>query len=332
MKADELRRLYYEMLRIRLVEERITALYFEQEMRCPVHLSIGQEAVAVGVCASLARDDNALSGHRSHAHYLAKGGDLNAFFAELYGKVTGCSKGKGGSMHLIDLSAGFLGAVPVVGNTLSIAVGAAFSTRLRRETRAVVIFLGEATTEPGAFHESMNFAALWNLPVLFVCENNLYSVYSPLSVRQPRGRDNVTLARGYGIESFRGDGNDVQTVHALAAQAIDKVRRGGGPVYLELATYRWREHCGPNYDNDLGYRSEEEFVGWKARDPVLTCESRLRRDGLIDDAGRAAMTERIGAEIDAAVAFAKESPWPPREMLTAHVYTDHGMEQRDTTA
>src|SRR5579859_6536135 len=185
---DLQRRLYRGLLRLRLVEERIAELYPEQEMRCPVHLSIGQEAVAVGVCDHLEPADQALSGHRSHGHYLAKGGDLRAMLAELYGRETGCARGKGGSMHLVDLEAGFLGATPIVASTIPIAVGVAFAARLRGQPLVTVAFFGEGATEEGVFHEAANFAALHRLAVVFVCENNLYSVYSPLEVRQPAGR------------------------------------------------------------------------------------------------------------------------------------------------
>lgn len=318
--AEELKRLYAAMLRIRTVEEWIAEHYPEQEMRCPVHLSIGQEAVAVGVCAGLGRQDHVLSAHRSHAHYLAKGGDLKAFFAELYGRATGCASGKGGSMHLIDLAAGFLGAVPIVGNTIPIAVGAAFSSRLGRDGRVAVVFFGEGTTEAGVYLESLNFAKLWNLPVVFVCENNLYSVYSPIDVRQPQDRDNAAIARGHGVESLTGHGNDVLTTRRLAGYAIQKAREGGGPTFLEFSTYRWREHCGPYYDNDLGYRTEREFQEWKAKDPLRQFEHQLRQDGQIDDAYVARLTAELTAEIDEAVAFAKASPWPGRDLLTAHVY------------
>ncbi|MBI4331624.1 MAG: thiamine pyrophosphate-dependent dehydrogenase E1 component subunit alpha, partial [Chloroflexi bacterium] len=183
--SDIEKKLYYAMLRIRLVEERIAELYPEQQMRCPVHLCTGQEAIAAGVSAHLTSDDYALSNHRSHGHYLAKGGDLKAMMAEIYGRVTGCSRGKGGSMHLVDLAAGFLGATPIVGSTIPMAVGAALATVMKGEKRVTVAYFGDAAVEEGVFHESLNFAALKRLPVVFVCENNFFSVYSPLSVRQP---------------------------------------------------------------------------------------------------------------------------------------------------
>lgn len=320
METKTLRQLYYDMLRIRMVEEKIADLYPEQEMRCPVHLCIGQEAVAVGVCANLSDDDYVLSGHRSHGHYLAKGGDLKAMIAELYGKVTGCTFGKGGSMHLVDLSVGFLGAVPIVGSTIPIAVGAAFGSVMRNEARATVVFFGEGATEEGVFHESVNFAALKNLPVVFVCENNLYSVYSPLSVRQPEGREVFWLAKGHGVESYQGNGNDVVEVYDLTQRAIRKAKAGGGPTFLEFETYRWREHCGPYYDNDLGYRTEHEFQTWKKRDAIEALKRRQFKEGLLCQPDIDKMVSDLKSEIEEAFVFAKESPFPEKALLSEHLY------------
>jgi len=320
MEAESLKRLYYQMLRIRMIEEKIAELYPEQEMRCPVHLSIGQEAIAVGVCANLSGGDYVLSNHRSHGHYLAKGGGLKGMMAELYGKVTGCSQGKGGSMHLVDLSVGFLGATPIVGSTIPIAVGVAFGSMMRGEERVTVIFFGEAATEEGVFHESINFAILKRLPIVFICENNMYSVYSPLSVRQPEGREIFKLAKGHNIESYQGDGNDAIGVYQSAEQAIRKARRGGGPTLLEFKTYRWREHCGPYYDNDLGYRSESEFQEWKRHCPVEMLEKHLLGDGILCDKDINSMVSRLKIEIEGAVVFAKESPFPEEQSLLEHIY------------
>lgn len=320
MEADTLKKLYYEMLRIRMIEEKIAELYPEQQMRCPVHLSIGQEAVAVGVCANLAREDYVLSNHRSHGHYLAKGGNLKAMMSELYGKVTGCSQGKGGSMHLVDLSAGFLGATPIVGSTLPIAVGVAFGSVMRGEENVSIVFFGDAATEEGVFHESLNFAALKKLPVIFICENNLYSVYSPLSVRQPEGREIFELAKGYGVESYQGDGNDVVEVYRLAEQAVRKARKGGGPTFLEFKTYRWREHCGPCYDNDLGYRTESEFLQWKRCCPIEKLKERMLVDGIFSKEDIDGMVGVLEAEIEDAVRFARESPFPEEHHLLKDIY------------
>ncbi len=282
------------LVRIRRVEEAIAARYAEGQMRCPVHLSIGQEAVAVGVCSHLEPQDYAVSTHRAHAHYLAKGGDLNRMIAEIYGKATGCSEGRGGSMHLTDLSVGFLGSTPIVGGSLPVGVGAAFGAHLQGESRLTAIFFGEGATEEGVFAESLNFAALKKLPVLFVCENNLYSVYSPLSVRQPRARSIPALARAHGMLALQGDGNLLEEVCSLTKQGVDHIRKGHGPCLIEFATYRRREHCGPHPDP---FQPEEEVAHWALRDPLRGIE--------IDES-------EIHAEIEAAFAFARESPFPRR--------------------
>ena len=320
MPADLAQQLYYQMLRIRMVEEAIADLYAKQDMRCPIHLCIGQEAVAVGVCAALAADDYVLSGHRSHGHYLAKGGNLSAMLAEFYGKVTGCCQGKGGSMHLVDLAAGFLGAVPIVGSTMPIAVGTALASVMRGESRITAVFFGEGATEEGVFHESLNFAALQKLPVVFVCENNLYSVYSPLAVRQPAGREVVALARGHGVESMQGDGNNVVEVYSLAQQAIHRARSAAGPVFLEFKTYRWREHCGPHYDNDLGYRSMSEFDAWQQRCPLTTFAAWLLQEQVLTPVDMARMRQEVEAEIQAAIVYAQDSPFPEAALVMEHIY------------
>lgn len=320
VSAETALALYRTMRRIRRVEEAIVERYPEQRMRCPVHLCIGQEAVAAGVCQALEGDDQIVSGHRSHGHYLAKGGDLKAMMAEIYGKATGCSGGKGGSMHLIDRAAGFLGATPIVGGTIAMAVGVALAAKLRGETRISVAFFGDAAVETGIFHESLNFAATHRLAVLLVCENNLYSVYSPLSVRQPEGRPIVALARGHGITADALDGNDAEAVHVAVRDAIESLRAGDGPVFLEFATYRWREHCGPNLDNDIGYRAPEEFEAWLPRCPIATHRARLLNDHAVDEDALGRMDADIDKEVRDAFAFAEESAFPPVEEMSTEVY------------
>lgn len=320
VEETTLRRVYHDMLRIRLVEEAIAARYGQQEMRCPTHLCTGQEAIAVGVCAALAREDYVMSGHRSHGHYLAKGGNLKAMLAEIYGKATGCSGGNGGSMHLVDLAVGFLGATPIVAATIPIAVGVALGSTMKGESRVTVIFFGDAAPEAGVFHESLSFAALKRLPVLFVCENNLYSVYSPLSVRQPAGRTIADLAAAHGLAASQGDGNDVVQVYQLAQQAVRQVRAGAGPAFLEFTTYRWREHCGPAYDNSLGYRPPGEFETWKQRCPLELLKRRLLREGLLSQRDQEEMTAQLQAEIEEAFTFARTSPMPDAGSLLEHVY------------
>ncbi len=317
---DVRRGLLREMLRIRLVEEEIAKRYHEQEMRCPVHLSIGQEAIAAGVCGVLEREDLVISTHRAHAHYLAKGGDLNAMIAEIYGKVDGCARGRGGSMHLVDLERGMAGSTPIVGSSVPIAVGLAFAASLRGESHVTVVFFGEGMTEEGAFGECLNFAALRALPVIFVCENNLYSVYSPLEVRQPARRDRAMIARAHGIEAHCGDGNDASAVRTAAQAAVRRARNGDGPSYLEFETYRWREHCGPNYDNDIGYRTPEEFEAWRARCPVERMQKELFAQGAMMQAQLMELRAGIEEEIRAAFAFAEASPFPAADELMTGIY------------
>jgi TPP-dependent pyruvate/acetoin dehydrogenase alpha subunit len=290
-----------QLLRIRLIEEAIAKRYGEQKMRCPVHLSIGQEAVAVGVCAHLKKRDFAVSGHRAHAHYLAKGGDLKKMIAEIFGKETGCSKGRGGSMHLVDLDAGFLGSTPIVGGSIPIGVGAAFGAFLKSESRVVAIFFGEGATEEGVFSECLNFASLKKLPVLFVCENNLYSVYSPLNVRQPTERSISLIAQAHGLLALHGDGNNLDEVSTLTQKALDHIHLGKGPVLLEFATYRFREHCGPCPDP---FQPKEEVLRWQMKDPLCTLNL--------------ATSPEILKEIDEAFAFAEASPWPSCQAWCKH--------------
>ena len=315
---------FIAMLRIRLVEEAIAARYGEQEMRCPVHLSIGQEAIAAGVCAAFETTDYLLGTHRSHAHYLAKGGNLRTMIAEIYGRATGCSGGRGGSMHLCDHDVGILATTPIVGSTLPIAVGTAFGSAMQADGRVTVVFFGDGTTEEGVFSESLNFAALKSLPIIFVCENNLYSVYSPLAVRQPAGRNRVAIAAAHGMFAVRGDGDDVEAIYHLTQEAVLRARNGGGPSYIEFDTYRWREHCGPNYDNDIGYRSEDEYLSWKARDPLTRLEHAMLDAGFMSADEIAAVRAEIEREIDEAFAFAFASPFPDPGTLHRDLYAEVG--------
>lgn len=313
--------LYRKMQLIRLTEEAIAARYGEQEMRCPTHLCIGQEAVAAGVSAHLEPTDYIMSTHRSHGHYLAKGGDLKALIAELYGRDTGCSRGKGGSMHLIDLKAGVLGATPIVGSTIPIATGAAFALKLQKRVGPVsVVYFGDAATEEGVFHEAVNFAVLKSLPVIFVCEHNLYSVYTRIDVRQPASRQIYELAAAHGVETHHGDGNNAREVYEVMGRVIDRARQGIGPFLVQFETYRWREHCGPAFDNQLGYRELSEFESYQQRDPIVRLHSELIAEGYSSEAELAGIDAEIASEIEAAFDFARNSPYPHRALLDDHVY------------
>lgn len=306
--------LFRDMLRNRRIEEEIARRYADQEMRCPVHLSVGQEAIAAGVCMALGHRDQVVSTHRAHAHYLSKGGDLKRMLAEFHGKATGCCGGRGGSMHIFDKDVGMLLSLPIVSSGIPIAVGAALAMRQAGTQDVAVSFLGDAAVEEGVFHEAANFAALRRLPVLFVCENNLYSCYTGLSERQP----NLPLERfavAHGMASATADGNDAALVYETTAAAVARARAGEGPSFLVFDTYRWLEHCGPSYDNDIGYRSPAEFEAWKARDPLVQMRTRLRALGQLDEAGEASLCREIDSEIDAAFRFALESPLPqPQEI------------------
>lgn len=311
--------LYRQMSRIRSVEETIADRYAEQKMRCPTHLSIGQEAVAAVYGQYIRPEDYAVSTHRAHAHYLAKGGDLKRMIAEIYGKSTGCSSGKGGSMHLVDKSVGFMGSTAIVGGTIPIGVGLAFAIKLKDEDRFSTIFLGDGATEEGVFYESVNFAVLKNLPVLFLCENNLYSVYSPKDVRQPSDRDIQVMVEALGVEGTQCDGYDLEALEIVVSRAVDYVRKFKKPYFLECFTYRWREHCGPNFDNDIGYRSIEEYARWKARDPL----QRLKAELSESEATRRSIEEidhLVFQEINEAFEYAENSPWPESAEIYTHEY------------
>ena len=309
------------MLRIRAAEEAIAARYGEGKMRCPTHLSVGQEGVAAAVGLALKRSDLAVSGHRAHAHYLAKGGDLPAMIAEIYGKATGCARGKGGSMHLIDEAAGFMGSTAIVGGTVPVGVGLAYAAKLRGTGQVVCVFMGDAVAETGVFFESVNFAVLKRLPVVFVCENNLYSVYSPLRVRQPAGRRIHEMVAAIDIASEHGDGNDARGVYSAITAGLAAVRRGDGPRFYEFATYRWREHCGPLYDNDLGYRTEAEFESWKAREPIGALRDALIAEGVATLASIERVQTEIDSEVNEAFEFAERSPFPDPAEAYTHEYS-----------
>jgi TPP-dependent pyruvate/acetoin dehydrogenase alpha subunit len=291
-------KLFRQALRIRLVEEKIIELYPSDKVQSPVHLSIGQEAIAAGVCEHLGSNDWVFINYRGHAFYLAKGGPMPEFFAEIMGKRSGLSKGKGGSMHLASPEDGVMGASAVVASTISHAVGAALGSKIRGEGRVFVANFGDGATEQGVFHESLNFAALHKLPVLFLCEDNELAVHATKPERQAfQLRE---LVGAYGIEyCFLAEGFDLLKVSDIAENAINKVRRGEGPVFLHIKTARYKEHVGPGDDFYAGYRSEADIVEWQKRDPL--CVDQLTKDKFEPE---------LTAEIEVAVQFAEEAPFP----------------------
>jgi len=331
MDKKSLKEMYFEMLRIRMVEEKLIEWCNEGRINAPVHLSIGQEAVAVGVMAALRPQDKIVSTHRCHAHYLAKGGDLKKMFAEILGKTTGCCKGKGGSMHLFDEEAGHAISVPIVGAGIALAVGLALSFKMKGEDKIAVAFFGDGAVEEGIFWESINFAAVHHLPVLFVCENNLYATHIHIRDRQPS--EEITSRVMPYINSHRiNDGNDVFGVKRVTESKVDLVRKGQ-PCFIEACTYRLKEHWGPGEDWHLGYRSRKEGEEWLAKCPLERCRSILKqwylqlydqvevneRDFLIKDEEIDKLTSLIKKEIDEAEEFAFNSPAPPKEDLLSEV-------------
>ena len=309
-------RLYRSLYRIRRIEEEVARVYPSDKIKSPVHLSIGQEAVAAGVCEALRPTDVVFGTYRGHALYLAKGGDVKRMIAELYGKVTGCAKGKGGSMHLVDLSAGVMGTSAVVGTTIPHAVGYAYATRLQGKDTVVACFFGDGAIDEGVFHESMNFAALKRLPVLFICENNFYSIHSQQLTRQPASNI-VERARAYSMPAERVEDSDVLRIHHLVKEAIEEMRaEKSGPRFFECLTYRWKEHVGHHDDFDKGYRSISEAEPWFANDQVK------RLAHLLEPRVREEIEAEVEAEIRAAFEFAERSPFPSEEELYTDVFKE----------
>jgi pyruvate dehydrogenase E1 component alpha subunit len=314
--------LYKLMLRIRRFEEKIVNVYCDQDMKTPVHLYIGQEAVAAGVCANLRKDDYVFSTHRSHGHYLAKGGDMNGLMAELYGRKTGCCRGKGGSMHVVDPEVGVCGSTAIVGGNIPLSVGAALASMMQKKKRVAVSFFGDGAVDEGAFHESLNFAALKRLPVVFVCENNFYATHSHQSKRQPH--DHIhKLSKYYLIPGVRVDGNDVLKVFGAAREAVNKARRGDGPTLMECRTFRWKGHVGPECDIKLGYRKQEELDAWMRKCPVRRFERRLVNGGVVKQAYVDRLTRQIDREVHDAYLYGKRSPEPAVEELLEDVWVLH---------
>lgn len=309
----------YEVLqRIRCFEERIVTLYPDQEMQTPVHLCLGQEGIAAGVCLNLQQEDYIFSTHRSHGHCIAKGMPLPAIAAELYGRVDGCAGGRGGSMHLVDPQHGIPGTTAIVGGSIPLAVGAALSAQLQGNGRIAVAFFGDGASEEGSFHESLNFAALHRLPVLFICENNFYATNSPIAARQP----NIGIAgkgAAYGIPGEVIDGNDTLAVYAAARDAVARARSGQGPTLLECHTYRWKGHVGPLCDVEQGCRPLPELENWKERCPLTAIEKEMLENGIVTERELHSIHHVIMKEVTDAFDFAQKSSHPHPESLLDYV-------------
>ena len=309
-------RFYRSLYRIRRTEEELARLYPTDKIKSPIHLSIGQESISVGVCEALGPGDVVFGTYRGHALYLAKGGDLGKMVAELYGKATGCAKGKGGSMHLICMEKGVMGTSAVVGTTIPVSVGYAFGQRYRKTNVVTVSFFGDGAVDEGAFHESMNFAALKRMPIIFICENNAYAIHSHHLSRHHS--DNLCeRVSSYGIPAERIDGGDIFAIHEFVRTQGERIRSGeGGSVFLECMTCRWKEHVGPNDDVDFGYRTREEVDSWIEKDVLLKLKSML-----VPEASRA-IEQEVGKEIEEAFRFAEESPFPAGKDLDEDLFRE----------
>lgn len=319
---DFLQQLYRTMLRIRLCEESFIEPILNGDIHCPVHLYSGEEAIAAGICVSLNETDYIFGNHRSHGHFLAKGGSMNEIVAEVFCKETGCSRGRGGSMHLIDPDVGMMGSAPIVAGTISLALGAALAASIRKDNQVAVCFFGDGATGEGVLYESLNFAALKKLPIVFVCENNLYATHMP--IRECRcDNDIYKIAEPFCIESHKIDGNDVLQVYEAGHKAIDKCRNGEGPVFLEFLTYRFRGHVGPD-DNIQGshtdIRPKEEVEKWLQNDPIKKFEQYLIDHKFIDKQESDEIRRETEKEVADALLFAKNSPLPDKGELTKYVY------------
>lgn len=306
-------RLYQSCYRVRRAEETIVAEYPRGQMKSPMHMSLGQEAIAVGVCAALCTTDQVYSTYRSHAAYLAKTDDVVSFFGELYGKKTGSARGKAGSMHMSLPERGFMGASAIVGSMLPVAVGAAFALKRQGTGRVACTFFGDGAVDEGAFWESLNVAAVMRLPVLFVCENNGFAIHT--AARHRHGYDSITkVASAFRMHVRESEGTDVETVHGHALEALASIKEESRPAFLHLKCYRYLEHVGVRQDFSVGYRSEAEYLDWKERDPIARQRARLIAGGVAEESVIAVERE-IDDEVAAAVAAAKDAAFTPLEDL-----------------
>lgn len=323
-----LREIYRRMLLIRGFEQRVRELFARGQIPGAVHLSIGQEAEVVGACMALRSDDYMVGNHRSHGHPIGKGADLGPLLAEILGKATGINGGKGGSMHLADFSVGSLGESSIVGSGIPVAVGAALGARMQGTDRVCLCFFGDGAANEGYFHEALNMAGVWKLPVVFVCENNRYGVTTPLA-RAAAVPDIATRAAGYGMPGVIVDGQDVLVVYAAVQTAAVRARAGAGPTLVEAKTYRYHHHSeGPLYDH-MDYRSAQELETWQARDPIALFRARLLDAGIFNRQDLAAIEAAADAEAQAALEFAQASPWPDPAQAHAGLYRTQVGEEHD---
>lgn len=312
-------RLYETMLRIRLAEQRIIEIYPSDKIQSPVHLSIGQEAVSAGVSLALAEGDHLYGTYRGHGLFIARGAGLEKLYAELYGKDAGCTRGKGGSMHLFAPEVGLMGCSAIVGSMIPVAVGDALAAKTLGQKRVSAAVFGDGAVDEGVFFESVNFAALKKLPVLFVCENNKYAIHSKVADRHAQTRI-ARFGEGLGLKGKTLDGDDVFEVYKETRAAAESLRRGGAPVLLEFGTHRWHEHVGPGVDYRESYRLPGEETRAKRSDPLARAKAVLKKRWKVAEPELAAMETRLRAEVDAAVDFAEKAPFPAADRLDADTY------------
>jgi TPP-dependent pyruvate/acetoin dehydrogenase alpha subunit len=317
LPPDKQREMLRRMLTIRRFEERASADYLAGKIYGVVHCYIGEEAVAVGVCSALGQGDRIISTHRGHGHCIAKGADLSRMMAELYGKQTGYCKGKGGSMHIADFGIGMLGANGIVAGGIAIVTGAGLAAQMEGNGGVAVSFFGDGASNAGPFHECLNIAATWKLPMLYICENNMYAAQTAAAATHALG-DVAARAAGYGIPGVVVDGNDIFAVYQAANAAVDRARSGGGPTLIECKTYRWRAHTERKGQPDPRDPGEREI--WMSKDPIALLVRRLREQGELDDAGLQAMESDVTAALETAIAFAEASPFPLPEQATDDVF------------
>jgi pyruvate dehydrogenase E1 component alpha subunit len=308
------------MILIRVVEEKIGDMVGQGVVKCPCHLAIGQEAPAVGVASYVRKGDRVFGAHRSHSHFLALGGSPHGLLAEVQGKDTGVSRGMGGSMHLIDIPNGLYGTVPIVGATIPIAVGAGLAAKMDGNGDMAVSFFGDGATEEGVFHESMNLAAVMKIPVLFVCENNFFSSHLHIALRQPDGSV-CRYAEAHRIPWARADGNDLAAIRAVTREAVEAIRAGEGPRFLELVTYRWRGHVGHREDEDVGVKRKDDLAAWKLRDPISRLAVALESIGAIKRQDLKRFWTEAHVIVDEAWASATHDGYPPAKALLSRVYS-----------
>jgi len=319
MNKANLLKIYKNMLLIRILEEKISQKYNEQEMRCPVHLSIGQEAIATGICSLLKKKDIVFSNHRSHAHYIAKNCNIEKMLCELYGKANGCLGGRGGSMHLQEIENGFFASIPIVSSALGPAVGVALNLKRKKSKNICVVFVGDGALEEGIFHETMNFISLNKLPLLIVCENNLFSVYTNIKERQINDSF-LRYSKAFKIKGARLSGNDVIKINLQTKKIINSMKKNHHPFFMQLDTYRWLEHCGPNYDNHIGYRSVKEFDKWKKKCPINKLEKLLIKKNILDKNKIYNIRTNISNDLEKKFTFAKNSKFPNPDTAGDFVY------------